>query len=72
MNVVSNTSEFTADVLRVVNKIMEGSVRCQEELTMMGGYTSSNLFPSLPLYSLPLYCLSTLYLCYLVSSPCLN
>ena len=36
MNVVSNTSEFTADVLRVVNKIMEGSVRCQEELTMMG------------------------------------
>jgi hypothetical protein len=36
MNLVSNTSEFTADVLRVVNKIMEGSVRCQEELTMMG------------------------------------
>jgi hypothetical protein len=36
MNLVSNTSEFTADVLRVVNKIMEGSVRCQEELTTMG------------------------------------
>lgn len=33
---VTNSSEFTADVLRVVNKIMEGSIRCQEELTMMG------------------------------------
>ena len=36
VNSVSNSSEFTGDVLKVVNKIMEGSRRCQEELTMMG------------------------------------
>jgi hypothetical protein len=49
---VVNSSEFTADVLRVVNKIMEGSIRCQEELTMMGKSFESVL-PLTPHDALP-------------------
>ena len=36
VTVPSSSSEFTVDVLRVINKIMEGSARSQEQLTMMG------------------------------------
>lgn len=82
MNVVSNTSEFTADVLKVVNKIMEGSVRCQEELTMMGGCHPllsplpfpCYLFPTLVFFPLPSYSLLLSHLSlthYILPMPCI-